>query len=384
MTVRKRFKRLVRARAGITGESYTTALRSFRRDAEESTMSNTKQPDTGNGTDHPSPALDVPPRSVTAALHQVGSTAKVAACKPVDPPSENYLYEIDLDGSPALLRVWWQASASQADAQLTLERRLNSCGLPAATVILPEQDVGLEIDGHPAAIVQCPEGSPGPNYVPRRASDTYAALADDISRLAAMIHVSAMGLEGLDYRVTTWLENLESWTRDLDFSEAGNRGRDIVATVEAVARRFRAFCDRERLPTGVVHGGPGPWNVLVEGDRITALLDLDEAHRDYLALDVAHIVEQWGVVAHDEPVRRYDPALVRRIVRGYCGIRPLSDSERDALAMAVPLRYAIERLRIWSLVGTAKMPLTWDEYLGWFALLDLTDSEEWRALIAEA
>ena len=52
--------------------------------------------------------------------------------------------------------------------------------------------------------------------------------------------------------------------------------------------------------------------------------------------------------------------------------------------MAVPLRYAIERLRIWNLVGTARMPLTWDEYLGWFALLDLTDSEEWRALIAEA
>ncbi|MCY3812688.1 MAG: phosphotransferase [Gammaproteobacteria bacterium] len=347
-------------------------------------MSNTKQPDTGNDTNHPSPALDVTPRSVMAALHEVGSTAKVTACKPIKPPSENYLYEIDLDGSPALLRVWWKASASQADAQLALERRLNSCGLPAATVIVPEQDVGLEIDGRPAAVVQCPEGSPGPNYVPRRASETYAALAEDISRLAAMIHVSAMGLEGLDYRETTWLENLESWTLDLDFSQAGSRGRDIVATVEAAARRFRAFCDREKLPTGVVHGGPGPWSVLVDGDRITALLDLDEAHRDSLALDVAHIVEQWGVVAHDEPMRRYDPTLVRRIVRGYCGIRPLSDSEREALAMAVPLRYAIERVRIWNLVGTARMPLTWDEYLGWFALLDLTDSEEWRALIAGA
>ena len=69
-------------------------------------MSNTNQPDADNGVHHPSPALDVTPRSVMAALQKAGSTAKVTACKPIEPPSENYLYEIDLDGSPALLRVW--------------------------------------------------------------------------------------------------------------------------------------------------------------------------------------------------------------------------------------------------------------------------------------
>ena len=121
-------------------------------------MSNTEQPDTGKGVDHPSPALAVTPRSVMAALHKAGSTAKVTACKPIGPPSENYLYEIDLDGSPAWLRVWWQATAPQADAQLTLERRLNSCGLPAPTVIVPEYDVGLEIDGRPCGGRATPRG----------------------------------------------------------------------------------------------------------------------------------------------------------------------------------------------------------------------------------
>ena len=325
-------------------------------------MSNTDQPDAGKGVHHPSPALDVTPRSVTAALQKAGSTAKVTVCKPVDPPSQNYLYEIDIDGSPALLRVWWQASAAQADAQLTLERRLNSCGLPVPAVIVPEEGRSLEVDGRPASVVQRLDGSPGPNYMPVRPSDTYAALAEDISRIAATIHVSvirAMGLEGLDYRETTWLDNLASWTRDLDFSEAGDRGRDVVAAVVAAARQFRAFCDRAMLPTGVIHGSPGPWTVLVDGDRITALRDLDDAHRDHLALDVGHIVEQWGVVAHDEPMQRYDPALVRRIVRGYCGVRPLSSAEREAVAMAVPLRCAIERLPIWDLVGGDKMPSTW-------------------------
>lgn len=348
-------------------------------------MSDTKQPDTGNGTNHPGPALDVTPRSVMAALHEAGSTAKVTACKPIEPPSENYLYEIELDGAPALLRVWWQASSSQAQAQLTLERRLNSCGLPVPAVIVPGEGRGLEVDGAPASVVQRLAGSPGPNYMPIRPSDTYAALAEDISRIAATIHVGAMGLEGLDYRETTWLENLESWTQGLDFSAAGDPGREAVAEVEAAARKFTAFCREAMLPVGVVHGSPGPWNVLVDGDRISALVDLDSAHRDYLALDVAHIVSQWGAVAdNDESTHRYDPRLVRGIVRGYCSIRPLSGAEREALAMAVPLRHGIDWLRIWDLVGQGKTPFTWAEYLAAFRELELIESEEWHGLIADA
>ena len=348
-------------------------------------MSNTNQPDADNGANHPSPALDVTPRSVMAALREAGSTAKVTACRPIEPPSENYLYEIDLDGSPALLRVWWQATAPQAAAQLTLERRLNSCGLPVGAVIVPAVGVALEIEGRPAAVVQRLEGSPGPNYMPIRPSDTYAALAEDISRIAATIHVGAMGLESLDYRETTWLENLESWTKGLDFSAAGDPGREAVAGVEAAARKFAAFCGEAMLPTGVVHGSPGPWNVLVDGNRISALVDMDSAHRDYLALDVAHIVSQWGAVADDgSRLKGYDPRLVRGIVRGYCSVRPLSRAEREALAMAVPLRYGIEWLRIWELVGQGKTPFTWAEYLAAFRELELIESEEWHGLIADA
>lgn len=348
-------------------------------------MSDTTQPNASNGVNHPSPALDVTPRSVMAALQKAGSTAKVTVCKPIDPPSENYLYEIDLDGSPALLRVWWQASASQAQAQLTLERRLNSCGLPVPVVIVPEEGAGLEIDGRPASVVQRLDGSLGPNYMPVRPSATYAALAEDISRIAATIHISAMGLESLDYRETTWLKSLESWTEGLDFSAAGDPGREAVAGVEAAARKFTAFCEEAMLPTGVVHGSPGPWNVLVDGNRVSALVDMDSAHRDYLALDVAHIVSQWGVVAEDRSrLKAYDPRLVRGIVRGYCSVRPLSRAEREALAMAVPLRYGIEWLRIWDLVGQGKTPFTWAEYLAAFRELELIESEEWHGLIADA
>ena len=52
--------------------------------------------------------------------------------------------------------------------------------------------------------------------------------------------------------------------------------------------------------------------------------------------------------------------------------------------MAVPLRYGIEWLRIWSLVGQGKTPFTWAEYLAAFRKLELIESEEWHRLIADA
>ncbi len=197
-------------------------------------------------------------------------------------------------------------------------------------------------------------------------------------------HVDVDAPVRLGYRETTWLENLESWTQGLDFSAAGDPGREAVAGVEAAARKFAAFFEEAMLPTGVVHGSPGPWNVLVDGNRISALVAMDSAHRDYLALDVAHIVSQWGTVADDGRLKGYDPRLVRGIVRGYCSVRPLSRAEQEALAMAVPLRYGIEWLRIWELVGQGKTPFTWAEYLAAFRALELIESEEWHGLIADA
>lgn len=381
MTVRKRFKRLVRARARVNGESYTSALRSFRRQAEESPMSDATD---SNPMPDGDPVPGLTPRAVNAALRRAGSEATVTSCEAIEPPSFNHNYRIDFGGEDAVLRVWLQASPSQAEAELSLLRRLASCGLPTPEVLWPPAGERFVADGRPAAVTRRIDGRPGPNYMPRRVTDGYARAAGDVARLVATMHVSALGLEHLDYREPTWLTNLESWTRDLDFNAAGDRGREAVAAVERAARAFRAFSQEAMLPAGVVHGSPGPWNVLVDdADHVRALLDFDSAHRDHLVLDIAHIATQWGTLA-DRHKRRehYDPVLLRRIIDSYCAVRPLSAAELEGLAIAIPLRYGIEWLRIWDAVGEGRTPFDWEQYLEAFTELDLVESREWRELVA--
>ena len=347
-------------------------------------MSNETQPDAGHGESRYPASPTVSPRTVTAALQQLGLSSRVTACNAVEQLTENHLYEIDLDDRTVALRVWAVASPAEAHAQMTLERRLASCGLPVPGVILPSGRETLVINGRPAAVLEHHEGRPGPNYVPRRVSETYAALAEAMARTIATMHVSALGLETLDYREAAWLKNLGTFTQDLDFSDAGDRGREVVAGVESAATAFKEFCEEAMLPTGVVHGSPGAYSVLVDDDGVRSLFDLGSAHCDLLVLDVAHIVSQWGVAGHRDSANPYRGELVRRIVDGYCAVRPLSGSEREALAMGVPLRYAIDWLRIWTLVGEGKTPFSWEQYLDAFAQLGLVASSAWRSLFESA
>lgn len=346
-------------------------------------MSDTIHPDAGDGESGNFSGPQITPGDVTAALRTLGLSVRVTVCEAVEQLTENHLYEIDVDGTTVALRVWAVATPAQADAQMTLERRLASCGLPVPDVLLPAVGEILLIHGRPAAVLARHDGQAGPNYTPMRVTPTYAALAEDMSRTVATMHVSALGLEALEYRETTWLRNLGTFTRGLDYSDAGDRGREIVAAVDVAAKSFKAFCDEAMLPMGVVHGSPGAYSVLVDDGRIRTLFDLGGAHHDLLVLDVAHIVSQWGVLADQDRANPYNSTLVRRILGGYCAVRPLSHAERDALALAVPLRFAIDWLRIWALVGEGKTPFTWDEYLGAFAQLALSESEAWRSLFAE-
>lgn len=347
-------------------------------------MSNEVQPDGGDGEPRYLSSPTVSAGNVTAALRHLGLSSRVTACTAVEQLTENHLYEINLDNRTVALRVWAVASPAEAHAQITLERRLASCGLPVPGVLLPSGPETLVINGQPAAVLERHEGRPGPNYTPGRVTETYATLAEAMARTIATMHVSALGLEALDYREAAWLKNLGTFTQDLDFSDAADRGREVVAEVESAATSFKEFCDEAILPTGVVHGSPGAYSVLVDDDGVRSLFDLGAAHCDLLVLDVAHIVSQWGVAGHWDPANPYRSELVRRIVDGYCAVRPLSGPEREALAMAVPLRYAIDWLRIWTLVGEGKTSFSWEEYLDAFAQLGLVASAAWRSLFESA
>ena len=126
----------------------------------------------------------------------------------------------------------------------------------------------------------------------------------------------------------------------------------LTFVVLLAATRFLAFCDDEQLPVGVVHGCPGAWAVLVTA--------------------------RWQIAALLEPV------LVRRILKEYSAVRPLSDAEREALVTAVPLRHCIDWLRIWNAVGNEEVvPFSWSEYLDGMDA-ELFEDWKWRELVMGA
>lgn len=300
------------------------------------------------------------PEVVTDALRRIGSSSQVTACELARQSAYNLSYDIVLDGAPAALNVWF--------------------GEPAGA----EADERLTVAGHPAVVLQRLQGEDGPNYMPTKATPSYIETAAAMARLVARIHVGALGLEDLAYREAPWLTNLASWRTELNMSRADARAKAILDQLDAAAR-FLAFCDDEKLPVGVVHGSPGTWTVLVTPRwRIAALLELDSAHRDHLVFDIAHLITQWGQCAVSETSARFEPVLVRRILKEYSAVRPLSAAERQALVTAVPLRNCIDRLRIWNAVGNEQVvPFSWPEYLDGMKV-GLFEDSEWRELVMGA
>ncbi len=324
------------------------------------------------------------PDAVTDALRRIGSPSEVTACEQVRQSAYNFSYDIVLDGGPAALNVWYGEPAG-AVAELALRRRLASCGLPVQNVLVAEADERLTVAGHPAVVLERLPDEEGPNYAPTKATPSYIETAAAMARLVARIHVGAMGLEDLAYREAPWLTNLGSWKTELEMSRADARATAILDEVDTAATRFLTFCDDEQLPVGVVHGCPGAWTVLVTPRwQIAALLEFDSAHRDHLVFDIAHLITQWGQCAVSETRARFEPVLIRRILKEYSSVRPLSEAERQALVTAVPLRHCIDWLRIWNAVGNEELvPFSWSEYLDGMQV-ELFEDSEWRELVMAA
>lgn len=70
---------------------------------------------------------------------------------------------------------------------------------------------------------------------------------------------------------------------------------------------------------GLVHDDYHDNNLLVEGERVTALLDWDGCHPDWLLLDLSNAIWEF---CHDDEAHTLDPAAAQSIFTGiYCGRR---------------------------------------------------------------
>jgi homoserine kinase type II len=120
-----------------------------------------------------------------------------------------------------------------------------------------------------------------------------------------------------------------------------------LATAVAAALTRVAAGWPTALPRGVIHADLFPDNVLVEGERVTGLIDFYFACTDFLAYDLAVLHAAWAFPADGaRPDERCEAALMA----GYEGIRPLTAAERAAfplLAQGAALRFLLSRAQDW-------------------------------------
>lgn len=126
------------------------------------------------------------------------------------------------------------------------------------------------------------------------------------------------------------------------------------------------------LPRSVIHADLFPDNVLMLGDRVSALIDFYFACTDITAYDIAITHAAW---CFDADGRRFDPAISRELLAGYEAIRPISAAERAALpilAQGAAMRFLMSRAYDWmntpsDAMVTRKDPMAFARRLEFYA-----------------
>jgi homoserine kinase type II len=102
------------------------------------------------------------------------------------------------------------------------------------------------------------------------------------------------------------------------------------------------------LPRGPIHADLFPDNVLYIGDTVSGLIDFYFACTDFLAYDIAVMLNAW---CFEPNGREFDLTKGRALLAGYQSIRALDQAELDALpllARGAALRFFLTRLVDWT------------------------------------
>ncbi|WP_338241113.1 homoserine kinase [Aurantiacibacter hainanensis] len=116
----------------------------------------------------------------------------------------------------------------------------------------------------------------------------------------------------------------------------------MIETAQAVASAWP-----EGLPQSIIHSDLFPDNVLIMGDRVSALIDFYFACNDAMAYDLAVTHAAWSFGSDGA---NYRPEVGHALVKGYESQRPLEDDERKALPMlaqGAALRFISSRAQDW-------------------------------------
>jgi homoserine kinase type II len=158
---------------------------------------------------------------------------------------------------------------------------------------------------------------------------------------------------------------LEDWRPLWEKSRAHAADVDpkLAEETEALLQRLEAEWPRD-LPQGVIHADLFPDNVFFLGEKLSGFIDFYFACNDALAYDVAVCLNAWCF----ERDHAFNITKGQALLNGYNDIRPLSESECEALpllATGSALRFMLTRLYDWVMTPEGSLVVKKDplEYL---------------------
>jgi homoserine kinase type II len=259
--------------------------------------------------------------------------------------SVNSNFRLDLAGRRVFLRIYEEQDAAGAAGEAAMLEHLAAAGVPTPAP-LPRRDGGLisTVRAKPAALfpwrdggICCQLGVTEP-------------IAQRLGRALAQVHLAGAGLVCHPGRF-----GFESLCDRLDRIAAS--GDVTFAPLEPALRAMLSRTHHARdphLPSGLIHSDLFRDNVLWDsaGD-VAALLDFESACAGTYAYDLMVCVLSWCFGSD------FQPELARAMCKGYAGVRPLRDSEREALLVEgsfAALRFTITRITDYAMRAATSEP----------------------------
>ena len=280
-------------------------------------------------------ALDPDDARVIAARFGLGAVHRLA---PIAAGTINSNFELACDAGRFFLRINEGASEHDVAWEADLVAELAVAGVPVAVPLAVDDRRYLPWQGRLVSVFPWCDG------VHLAPAEVTPAAAAALGGALAQIHEVGVGLPPTRQRPTRY--SMAVLGDRLDRIRAAAATDAALADVADVltaehARLVAAAPTRAAAAVGIIHGDLFRDNVLWVGDRITAILDFEQASAGSLVYDLAVCLNDWCWV--DGPIANLATALVS----GYQDVRRLGPTELMALPIevrAAAARFTITRL----------------------------------------
>lgn len=244
---------------------------------------------------------------------------------------ENTNYFVTTSNGRFVLTLFEKLTADELPFYLNLMAHLARHGIPCPAPMANRHNQFLgELSGKPACIVSRLSGK--------------STLAPSVAQCAAMgamlaqMHIAGQSFAQLmpNPRGVAWRAATAPQVRPFISAEQV----ELLGSEVALHQ-----CQNwATLPQGLIHADLFRDNVLLEGDRVSGLIDFYFACTDALLYDVAITVNDWCL---NHPEGMLDVARTQAFLQAYHAVRPLLESERAAwptLLRLAALRFWLSRL----------------------------------------